>query len=84
MKLTKYEQEILDGKYGEGMAMAMEIQVAIGDTFDADEMVPITRTHVALSSQAADVWFAEELLKKGAHCIVPPTVNPSINIPYLN
>lgn len=84
MKLTKYEQEILDGKYGEGMAMAMEIQVAIGDTFDADEMVPITRTHVALSSQAADVWFAEELLKRGAHCIVPPTVNPSINIPYLN
>ena len=31
MKLTNYEQDVLNGKYGEGAAMAMEIQVAIGD-----------------------------------------------------
>ena len=84
MKLTTYEQEILDGKYGEGMAMAMEIQVAIGDTFNADRMVNVTRTHVALSAQDADLWFAEKLLAKGAKCIIPPTVNPSINLKYLN
>lgn len=84
MKLTTYEQEILDGKYGEGMAMAMEIQVAIGDTFHADRMVNVTRTHVALSAQDADLWFAEKLLAKGAKCIIPPTVNPSINLKYLN
>ena len=34
MKLTNYEQDVLNGKYGEGAAMAMEIQVAIGETFD--------------------------------------------------
>lgn len=84
MILTKYEQETLDGKHGEGVAMAMEIQVAIGETFEADRMVPVTRTHVALSAQAADVWFARALLEKGARCVVPPTVNPSINIKYLN
>lgn len=84
MKLTSYEQEILDGKHGAGMAMAMEIQVAIGETFDADRMVNITRTHVALSAQDADLWFAEKLLAKGARCIVSPTVNPSINLKYLN
>ncbi len=40
MKLTNYEQDVLNGKYGEGAAMAMEIQVAIGETFDAPRMVP--------------------------------------------
>ena len=50
MKLTNYEQDVLNGKYGEGAAMAMEIQVAIGETFDAPRMVPVTRTHVALMS----------------------------------
>lgn len=84
MKLTAYEQDMLSGKYGEGAAMAMEIQVAIGDTFDAGRMVPITRTHVALSAQDADLWFAEKLLSKGAKCKIPPTINPSINLKYLN
>lgn len=84
MKLTSREKDILNGKYGEGMAMAMEIQVALGETFDADIMVPITRAHVALSAQDADLWFAEKLLDKGAFCKVSPTVNPSINLKYLN
>lgn len=84
MKLTMYEQEMLEGKYGEGTAMAMEIQMAIAETFEAERMVPITRTHVALSSQDADLWFAEKLLSKGAKCKIPPTINPSIDIAYLN
>ena len=84
MKLTSYEQDILAGKYGEGMAYTLEIQIAIGNAFDADKFVPITRAHVALSSQDADLWFAEKMLSKGAKCIIPPTVNPSINLKYLN
>ena len=84
MKLTNYEQDVLNGKYGEGAAMAMEIQVAIGETFDAPRMVPVTRTHVALSAQDADLWFAEKLLSKGAKCKISPTINPSICIKYLN
>ncbi|WZL72843.1 aconitase X catalytic domain-containing protein [Clostridiaceae bacterium 35-E11] len=84
MKLTSHEKDMLNGKYGEGIAMAMEIQVALGETFDADKMVQITRAHVALSAQDADLWFAEKLLHKGAFCKVSPTVNPSINLKYLN
>lgn len=84
MKLTNEEQDMLDGKYGEGAAMAMEIQTAIGETFDAPRMVSVTRTHVALSAQDADLWFAEKLLKKGARCKIPPTINPSINLKYLS
>lgn len=84
MELTNYEQNMLDGKYGEGIAMAIKIQVGIGEAFGAKRMVEINKAHVALSSQDADLWFVKKLLDKGAYCKVPPTVNPSICIKYLN
>ncbi len=84
MHLTTDEKNMLEGKYGEGTAMAMKIQVAIGETFEAEKMVDITRAHVALSSQDADLWFVEKLLGKGAYCRISPTVNPSIDLKYLN
>ncbi|NLD15988.1 MAG: DUF521 domain-containing protein [Tissierellia bacterium] len=82
MKLTKEQQDMLDGKYGKGTALAMKIQVAIGESFDAERMVPITRAHVALSNQEADLWFAEKLLEAGAKCRVAPTVNPGFCLSF--
>lgn len=76
MKLTSEQQDMLNGKYSEGAAYAMKIQVAIGECFDARRMVPITRAHVALSNQQADLWFCEKLVNAGARCRVTPTVNP--------
>lgn len=70
---------MLDGKYGEGTQLAMKVLVAIGEAYDAPYMVPVTRTHVALSNQEADLWFAERLANGGAKCRVRPTVNPSFN-----
>ena len=80
MKLTQEEQDMLDGRYGEGVQLAMKVQVAIGEAYDAPYMVPITRAHVALSNQEADLWFVEKLVRGGAHCRVSPTVNPGFNI----
>ena len=82
MKLTKDQQDMLDGKYGKGTQYAMKIQVAIGESFKAKRMVPITRAHVALSNQEADLWFAEKLLGEGAVCRVAPTVNPGFCLSY--
>lgn len=79
IELKDDEQAMLDGQYGTGAQIAMKIQVAIGDAYDAPHMVPVTRTHVALSNQEADLWFAEKLVAGGAHCRVRPTVNPSFN-----
>lgn len=79
IELRDDEQAMLDGQYGTGAQIAMKIQVAIGDAYDAPHMVPVTRTHVALSNQEADLWFAEKLVAGGAHCPVRPTVNPSFN-----
>ena len=80
MILNDEQQAMLDGKYGEGAAYAMKIQVGIGECFDAPRMVPITRAHVALSNQAGDLWFAEKMLNAGAKCRIPPTVNPGFCI----
>ncbi|MFT8362175.1 MAG: aconitase X catalytic domain-containing protein [Sporolactobacillus sp.] len=82
MKLTQEEQEMLDGKFGEGTKIAMKIQVALGDVFNAERMVPVSRTHVALSNQDADIWFAEKMVEAGATCRVSPTVNPGFNLEY--
>lgn len=82
LKLTKDQQDLLDGKYGEGAQLAMKVQVAIGESFGAKRMVPITRAHVALSNQDADLWLAEKMVNLGAHCRVSPTVNPGWGIPY--
>ncbi|MEF9955281.1 MAG: aconitase X catalytic domain-containing protein [Clostridium sp.] len=82
MKLTSEQQDMLDGKYGKGTAYAMKIQVAIGESFDAERMVPITRAHVALSNQEADLWFCEKLLNEGAKCRVTPTVNPGFCLSF--
>ena len=84
MYLTKEEQRMLDGVYGEGTQLAMKILVAIGEAYDAPKMVPVTRTHVALSNQEADLWFAEKLANGGAKCRVRPTVNPSFNFEQLS
>lgn len=82
MKLTQEQQAMLDGDYGKGTAYAMKIQVAIGECFDAERMVPITRAHVALSNQEADLWFCEKLLSEGAKCRVSPTVNPGFCLDF--
>lgn len=76
MTLTQYQQDMLDGRYGKGRALAMHIQKTLGEGFRAQRMVPITRAHVTLSAQEADTWFARKLRDAGARCAVPPTVNP--------
>ncbi|MGL6016550.1 MAG: aconitase X, partial [Selenomonadaceae bacterium] len=65
MKLTAEEQAMLDGDYGAGTQLAMKVLAAIGEAYDAPYMVPVTRTHVALSNQEADLWFAEKLVAGG-------------------
>ena len=82
MKLTQDQKDLLNGKYGNGAAIAMKIQIAIGESFEAERMVPITRAHVALSNQDADLWFAEKLLNTGANCRITPTVNPGFCLSY--
>ncbi|MEL7565185.1 MAG: aconitase X catalytic domain-containing protein [Dehalobacterium sp.] len=82
MYLTDDEKKMLAGKYGAGAALAMKIQAAVGECFDAERMVEISKAHVALSNQEADLWFVEKLLKAGAYCRITPTVNPGFHLEF--
>lgn len=79
MRLTTTEQAMLDGELGAGAQLAMKVQVAVGEAYGAPAMVPISRAHVALSNQEADLWFAERMAGLGATCRIRPTTNPSFN-----
>ena len=84
MYLTKEEERILNGELGEGMQKAMELLVAIGDAYDAERMIPISRAHAASSGQEGDMYFVELLANGGASCRVPTSTNPVYDIEYFD
>lgn len=84
MHLTKEEERILDGESGAGMQKAMELLVAIGDAYDAEKMIPISRAHAASSGQEGDLYFVELLADGGARCKVPTSTNPVYDIEYFD
>lgn len=47
MELTKYEQDMYDGEYGEGKAECMEILTSLGKIYDAEKMIPITSAQLS-------------------------------------
>ena len=73
-----------DGAMGEGVRHAMNMLIAIGKAFDATRMIPVTRTHVAMSGQEGDTYWCELLVNGGARCKVPPTTNPNWDVPVLS
>ncbi len=84
MHLTKEEERILNGELGEGMQKALELLVAIGDAYDANKMIPISRAHAASSGQEGDLYFVELLANGGAHCKVPTSTNPVYDLEYFD
>ena len=70
MELTSLERDMLEGKHGDGVALAMKVQVGTGKAFYAKRMVPISRAHVAASAQEGDLYFVTKLVDLGARCLV--------------
>jgi predicted aconitase len=83
MELTSLERDMLEGRHGEGVALAMKVQVGTGKAFYAKRMVPITRAHVAASAQEGDLYFVTKLVELGARCLISPTTNPSMDLEYV-
>jgi len=84
MHLTRDEERMLAGELGEGPQKALELLVAIGDAYDAEKMIPISRAHAAASGQEGDLYFVELLANGGARCTVPTSTNPVYDIPYFH
>jgi len=84
MNLTREEERMLNGELGQGTQSAIELLVAIGDAYDAEKMIPITRAHAASSGQEGDLYFVELLEKGGAKCRVPTSTNPVYDIEFFH
>jgi predicted aconitase len=79
MKLTAEEQDILAGAWGEAARRALQQQIEVGRFFGAADFVPVTSVHLAGDAEAmreAGVRYVEELVRLGAACRVPATINP--------
>jgi predicted aconitase len=84
MNLTREEEKMLNGELGQGNQRAIELLVAIGDAYDAEQMIPITRAHAASSGQEGDLYFVELLANGGAKCRVPTSTNPVYDIEFFH
>ncbi|MEM2742964.1 MAG: aconitase X catalytic domain-containing protein [Candidatus Methanomethylicaceae archaeon] len=80
MYLTKEEEKMLNGEYGEAIKKAMELLVGLGEVFGAEKMIPIESAQISGVSYNnigdAGLEFLEEFAKLGAKVRVKSTLNP--------
>ncbi|MBI4610595.1 MAG: aconitase X catalytic domain-containing protein [Candidatus Rokubacteria bacterium] len=84
MKLTAEEEAILSGRRGEPARRVLEMQIATGEFFGAERMVPVTSAHLTGDPESmgeAGLAFVEELARQGARFVVPTTTN-SCNVDF--
>jgi predicted aconitase len=62
MLLTDEEKRMLAGEYGPGIRRAVDLLVKLGDSFDAEKLVPISYGHVSYDICPEDFW---DLLTEG-------------------
>ena len=82
MFLTKKEQEMCDGEYGETIRKSMDILVALGDIYGASKLVDITSAQVSGVSYKtigdAGLEYLEDLAQDDSG---KATINASLNPP---
>ena len=77
MHLDRDEERILDGEFGETRQKMMEILLALGRIFDAEEMVPITSAQISGASyKTIGKWGLEWIKSLDARVAVPAILNP--------
>ena len=81
MRLTKEENEMLDGKYGYPVQKNMEILVGMGECFDAERMLPVNSSHLLPAIHCiyeGGASFMEEMAEKDGKCRAFTTINPNV------
>jgi predicted aconitase len=77
VKLSKTDEQMLDGREGGGVQTAMRILVKMAEILDAEQMISISSAHIDACGLLSDagIEFAEMLVGKGAKVSVPTTLN---------
>jgi len=80
MELTKYEQEMLEGKHRKAKKFAMNILVKLGRIYGADKMVEVVSAHIMAhygSLHDAGLELAENFVEMGGVFCIPTTEDPA-------
>ncbi len=81
VELTNEEKSILDGKQGPARQKAMEIVVALGKIYGAENLIPIVSAQISGVSYKnlgdPGLEFLHEWAKQGGQVSVPTTLNPA-------
>ncbi|MEJ8827352.1 aconitase X catalytic domain-containing protein [Variovorax humicola] len=81
MVLTDEETAMLNGDKGAAVQKAMQILVALGESFGAERLVAVNNVHMAGSSvlvaEEAGTRFVEDIRKQGGKFVTRVTTNPT-------
>lgn len=81
MYLTRLEEKMLSGEYGEAIALAMKVIVKVGESLGAERLVEVRHVHVSGVSYSnigdPGARFIEKLAGLGARVSVYTTSNPT-------
>lgn len=81
MFLTKEEEKMLSGEYGEAVALAMKVIVKVGESLGAEKLVKVRHVHVSGVSYSnigdPGLSFIEKLLRYRVKASVYTTSNPT-------
>src|SRR6266542_3207739 len=72
MRLTDRERRMRDGELGEPARLAIRQQIAVGEFFAAERLVPVTNVHMMGDMEVmgeAGFAFIDSLLRQGARCV---------------
>ncbi len=80
MLLTDEEKKMRAGEYGPGIKRAMDLLIKLGDSFDAEKLVPITYGHISYDFTNEDFWdLMTEGVPKTAHRVTThPSYSPEL------
>ncbi|ADP77703.1 predicted aconitase subunit 1 [Methanothermus fervidus DSM 2088] len=80
MYLTREEEKMYEGEFGEAVRISMEILVTLGDIYDADRLINISSAQVSGASYKtigdAGLEYLEDMVKNSATTSVYTTLNP--------
>ena len=77
LKLNRQDEQLLDGRRGQGARMAMRILVRMAEVVGAGELMDVGQAHIdgcGLLSESS-LEFAETLAAQGARVTIPTTLN---------
>jgi len=78
MYLSKEEEKMLNGEFGETIAWAMDVLVKMGEIFNAKRMIPIKSAHCSCTAYSVDgkdavLEFMKDIVKSNLKVKVPTT-----------